>query len=131
VEIATPFDIEKVPDLPVLKISLHPTYRAREDQKAATVAVNEIMDHVDEKVFLLYDMSDLKVDWGDMIMGMADARDAYKNGGHRNYRETVIVVRNTMLKLGLKALGQQQYGGMQITVFETVDEALAYVQSKQ
>jgi hypothetical protein len=127
---ATPFHIEKVPDLPVLRITLNSTYKARAHQRASTVAVNEYMDQMSEKVFLLYDMGNVKVDWGEMIMGLADARDAYKEGEHRNYRETVIVVRNMLLKMGLRALGQQQYGNMRVTIFETVDEALDYVKSR-
>ena len=45
---------------------------------------------------------------------------------HPKLRGWLIVVENELLRMGVNALGQAQYGGNAIPMFRTVEEALDY-----
>jgi hypothetical protein len=89
--------------------------------------VNESLDEVSHRVPLVIDLRHFKISWSELVMSLSESKKSDSVFVHRNLDKLLIVTENGLLKLGAMALGQAQYGSKTVTVFKTVEEAMAVV----
>jgi hypothetical protein len=68
------------------------------------------------------------MDWSDLIGGLVDIRDVRRTLKHpEKYRGLLVVTTSDVLRMGAKALTQQQAkGSASVTMFDTVDAAVQF-----
>lgn len=65
------------------------------------------------------------------MLALADIRDVRKGITQpSNNLGVLIVTASDLLKMGARALGQQQYGRSAVGVFDSIESALAYVDTR-
>jgi hypothetical protein len=77
---------------------------------------------------MLDDMLQMKLSFSDLVAGLGLAtRGDTDIVHHPNLRGIVIVTTSDVIKFGTTALKQAQYGGKQVSVYTSMDEALAAI----
>jgi hypothetical protein len=125
------YTFEKLPGEPILLNVLSETYDIGRDASASTEQLLDLLDTMDVPAFLIIDARGLEMNFGDMVAGLGPAtRGEAAVFRHPNIREIVLVTTSNLGNMAAKALGQLQYGGLNSSAFETLDEALAYVRDR-
>jgi hypothetical protein len=126
-----PYTLEKLPDEPILLSVMGEAYDVGRDAPAACQQLFDLLETMDVPVFLVVDARKLTADFGDVVAGLGTAtRKGVAVLRHPNIQEIVLVTTSGLVSMGAKALGQLQYGGLRSSVFETLDEALAYARDR-
>ena len=125
------YKIEEIPGEPIILASFAADFSLARDATEAVDTLTPILDSQPTPVFYVSDARDIKTDFGDMVglMGfVTKGNTAFLK--HPNIREVVIITSSDLLKLGAKALGQQQYGGVPVSVFGSPEEAFEYMRTQ-
>lgn len=76
------------------------------------------------------DLRLINVDFGDLTTALAElTRSPSSAYRHPNLKELCVVTDSALLKIGAKALKQDQYGAVKTRIFDTMDDALTYARS--
>jgi hypothetical protein len=125
------YTVKKLPGEPILLNVVGKAYDIGRDAPAACQELFDLLEALDAPVFLVVDARELKANFGDVVVGLgATTREGVAVLKHPNIREIVLVTTSGLVSMGVKALGQVQYGGLKSSAFETLDEALAYVRDR-
>jgi hypothetical protein len=127
--IIMPFKLEKLPDEPILMVSIVEPFDVKADYIPFTNDLLDLLDRTSEPVYAISDSRSLKLSFAEMVsmLGIVTRGDEAKRlEKHPKIRAWLIVVENELLRMGANALGQAQYGGNAIPLFRTVEEALDY-----
>jgi hypothetical protein len=125
------YTVEKLPGEPILISVMGEAYDIGRDVSASAQQLLDLLETMDVPVFLVADMREIRANFGDVVAGLGAAtRGEAAVFRHPNIREVVVVTTSDLLGMGAKALGQLQYGGLRASVFESLDEALAYVRDR-
>lgn len=124
------FEVHRLEGKPIIQLTILPDYTVREHQKFSGPAVRGLMDATSEPLYLLYDLRQLRIEWMELLQGLSSAGDEIKQGAATNYLGTLFVTTDPVVRMGMQALAQRQYGSGNITVFDSVEDAVAYVEQK-
>jgi hypothetical protein len=125
------YTVKKLPGEPILISVMGEAYDIGRDASASAQQLLDLLETLDVPVFLVADMREIRANFGDVVAGLGAAtRGEAAVFRHPNIREVVVVTTSDLLGMAAKALGQLQYGGLRASVFETLDEALAYVRDR-
>ncbi len=130
VDTTAPFEIIESLDPPVLTIVVSSEYHMRLHQRELIQALIDRLSSASTPIWTLLDIREVRVEWSDLVAGLAEAKDAAISTQNPNNLGTLVVTDNDILKLGMKALGQRQYGGSRVALFESIDDALAFARSQ-
>jgi hypothetical protein len=121
-------EITLLPGEPIMINRPDATFSLAKDIPVDSERMLELLDSSNQPLYLIIDVTNVKINFSDLITGMAaltkSNRAVFK---HPNIKQIIVVTTSDMLALGAKALKQVQYGGLESQVFPTFDEALAYV----
>lgn len=122
------FETSLLPGEPIILMKLHSTFSVAKDTAASNASLLELLETANEPLYLVIDVTELKISFSDMVGGMATlTKGEMAVFKHPNLKQIVAVTTSDMIALGAKALGQSQYGEVMAKTFPTLDEALAYV----
>lgn len=119
------YEVEYLVAPSTIHVTIHPSYQVSPHQRELTDQILRWLDHAEGSTYLVLDMTDLKIDWTSLVMGLGDMR--WKDLRRANFRALVVVTSSDMVAQGMKAFSRLQYGGFQVAVFPTVEEAMGYV----
>jgi len=123
------FDIKKIPDAPVVIGSWYEGFKFVEQGAQYDQEANAILDEQQDPVFYVIDMSQLTTISIDGIVEVARTGARVPTAAHRHpmNRETIIVSNKRIIKLAVKGMASAAFGYMNIRLFETLEEALDYI----
>jgi len=126
-----PFAIRHFDDAPIILETMARDFSVKTDLPESIQQVQDILDRADTPHFFIIDATEAKVNLGDAISGMSmvthGTSAVFK---HANMRELLIVTtQNPITELTAKAFGQQQYGGLKVQVFSSLEGALEYAKN--
>lgn len=109
----------------ILKIT-YPIEDAVQETIDSDRAVAELSEDIDGHYYRIADMLGLELAWNDVLSWLAQQRQA--NPGSINDPRIVnlLVSDTSMTKNSAEFASQEQYGGVNIKVFDTVDEAIEH-----
>jgi hypothetical protein len=128
-----PFKIEKLRDEPILVVSAIEPFDFKVDYGPFVRELLGLLEQSSEPVFEITDGRTIKLSFSEVVSLLATVTkgdDAKSLEKHPKVRAWLIAVDNDLLRMGVNALGQAQYGGQAIPIFRTVDEALAYARQQ-
>ncbi|MBN1681871.1 MAG: hypothetical protein JW966_16450 [Anaerolineae bacterium] len=121
------YTVEKLPGEPIVMITAHEDYDPSEDAKEAVLVVNTILDELDESVTFIQDLTLMKVDLDDIMVGAdTTGRGDEATFHHPNIREIISVTQDPIMRNVFEGMGSSAYGNVRMLVVDTLDEALAY-----
>ena len=88
--------------------------------------IQVMLDRMDGPTVYISDLRGFELNFGDLtaLMSVVTRGDTAVLK-HPNLRNIILVASSNMIKLGVSALGQTQYGGLHASVVPTLEEALA------
>lgn len=121
-----PINVERLPDQPILVVeALEPLDIAAETPAMIDRVAQEV-GATSGKLYIIYDASDLKIAFSDMLFGLAEHAHRSEGSVRDTHTVTIVVGTDEMLKLAVEALKQPQYGEVSLPMFDSRDKALAY-----
>lgn len=125
------YRIQHVPDEPIFIVYFDNPFDVRTDIPELSIQLNAIFDAADQPLWNITVATDLQISFGQMVEGLAlMTRGELSAMNHPNIAGRVIVVNQSLIRLGAEALTQTQYGGFKLFLAERVDQALERVRSE-
>ncbi|MCA9882897.1 MAG: hypothetical protein KC708_08005 [Anaerolineae bacterium] len=91
-----------------------------------------IFNSVEKPIFVILDFSKAKLNFQDVLVGgNAAARGEDSPFSHPKVRQTLFVTNNRALKMSADGFKNEVFGSHNIPVFESVEQAVSYVLSRQ
>jgi hypothetical protein len=118
-------------ELPAIICELGPDFSLKDDMENVLKELSGLLDKAGGPVYYVNDITGAKLTFGDIVLGMGMAASAGGVMRHPNLHELITVSASDIVKLGVKALGQAQYGGIKARIASSVDEALAFIQTEK
>ena len=124
------FDVKKHPDLPAVIGQWYEGFKFVKDGADYAVAANALLDEQTEPVFYIIDMSDLQTITIDGVTEVANsgANNLKSSYRHPMNREMILISQANIVKLAVKGASTATFGNLKVKLFETLDEALAYIE---
>lgn len=119
------YTTEKLPDESIIVHTLSSEYRMGRDARTAIQEIAEIANGMEEKpVYIIIVTHDLKMNFGDLVQGLAMAT----RGETAIFTDPNIRLRlvgsGSLVEIGAKAFEQRQYGGLDVRLYTTLEDAL-------
>jgi hypothetical protein len=124
------YKLELHQELPVVVCILGADFDPRRDITEVIKDLKSKFDEANQPIFYINDMSEVKWSFTDVMLGMGAAAAAGGVMRHPNLREIIVISRSELVRLGVGALGQSQYGGLRARIASNLEEGLNYVRSQ-
>lgn len=111
--------VEELPDEQIIIITIQPPVIMPDDPLGATEATLRFQQHQNTTICRITDFRPVRLTFADMIEGMA-ADEAFRSPHVRS----VVIGTDPMIKVGAQGFRQAQYGGIEVMLVTTRDEAL-------
>jgi hypothetical protein len=127
------YEVQKHPDLPVVIGRWHEGFKFDSDGASYEKMANAVLDKEMEPVFYILDMSELRTISMDGLVQASNSVKRTQNSsyGHPMNREMIFVSEAKIIKLAVKGVTAASFGNLKIRPFDTLDEALAYVEESK
>jgi hypothetical protein len=123
--------ISLYPNEPILVATLDTTFSVTRDMSTVISQATQILDSVEQPVFYIVDVRQMRVTFEDLVASTnASARGDSSYLHHPNIRELIVVSTDRLVTLGVKGLQAPVFGIGALSVFGTLEEALAYCREK-
>jgi len=121
------FTVKRLENEPIVILTV--TYPIEDAEKEGTdsdAAVAKIGEGIEGKYYRIAEMSGLELDWNSVLYWLNQQRGA-KTGSINDPRVVSFLVSDTaMTQQTAKFASQEQYGGREIKIFRTLDDALQH-----
>ncbi len=121
---------QHLPNEPILIIKLYRDYVVGKDTAEMLSTVNEQIGENESGLYSIYDLTEMKMSFGDLVMAMSNQAQKAPGAMADPRVTTVIVGSSEMVKLGVQAFQQEQYGNLRFPLYESVEEALKYAREQ-
>jgi len=127
------FKVEKLPDEPIVLVSIYSSAQINgmEIYPESTHSTLELFNSFKEPFYYILDLSDAKLDIAQAIIGAN--KGAGGSGGtlrHPMVKEILVISKSNLVRVAAKGLGSKVFGSLAVSVFETLDEGLAYARNQ-
>lgn len=123
------YSIEKLQDEPIVIFKVFEAGQLQRSMPTTVTEATTLLDELSEPVFLVLDLSGIKVSLDTIISGANREVRVDRFITHPNVREVLDVATNPMMKMAATGLRSNVFGNIKIQVFDTVEEALEYARS--
>jgi hypothetical protein len=122
-----PIKVEFIEDAPITVY--HYPEKLESDQElrdAVAEATNHNRDLPDPVIWIIHNTTKLTIDFGTLIIALSTLTRGGPEGFDDPRLRVAAVSKSELIKLAARSASQRQYGGWQVSIFETYEEALAY-----
>ncbi len=125
-----PVYCEKLPNENILVAVFENPYKVA-DSTEMLEQFSQMLEDTTGKVYLIGDMSKLNLNFGDMVQGLASVvSNKYGPLLKEERLHLLAITSSKILEFGVKALGQSQYGGLNVSLFNSLDDALGFARGQ-
>lgn len=117
---------ERLGSEPIFLITIADPYDFVNDPPVLFAQIATETQHLTGKYVSIYDLRGLTVNFSDMVVGMAAQAKGGAGSVADSHNIPLVVATSEMLKFAVDAFQQEQYGNLQIPMFESLDEAHAH-----
>lgn len=123
-----PITYEKLPDEPIAIL----TYTNPFEHEAMGPHFAQAAQDAEETapLYVINDLSQLTVDFGAMMIGMRQASLGGPGTAADPRTRHVLVSTEDIMQAAAEAMKQDQYGGLEVPIFASLDDAFDYVRGK-
>jgi hypothetical protein len=119
----------KLPNEPIL--ILHFTLPSDPPAEAQQMKhhISKTIPSMDGTLYVVSDLRDIAISFTDVVVGMAEFTQVIHTFQDTIHLIPVLVGTSDMVQMLSASAKQEQYGNQRLPVFETQDDALAYIRS--
>jgi hypothetical protein len=122
-----PIQVEFIEDAPITVYHypemLESNQELRDALEEATTHNRKLPDPV---IWVIHDTSRLRINFSALIMAMVTLTREGPEGWDDPRLRVAAVSRNELIKMAARSAAQRQYGGWNVMIFDTYEEALAH-----
>ncbi|MBN1681023.1 MAG: hypothetical protein JW966_12110 [Anaerolineae bacterium] len=123
-----PYTLKKLDDQPVVVLTVSADYQVTRDMPESRAELNAFLDTIDEPVFYILDLREASFSLDDIIRGASmGGRGSEASWHHPKLRRVILISGEDMVKLAAKGLSADVFGNLNVSVYDSLDKALAYV----
>lgn len=104
--------------------------RVEDDIPASTQEIARLLQGMEGPIYRIADFSEANVDLSAFMIGMARSTRGIEGTFSDPRMRPIFVGTQDLINLAVAAARQEQYGGLYIVAFPTLDEALAYARTE-
>jgi hypothetical protein len=121
--------VERLPNEPIIVVTWENPTDVGNESPQKFMQVDALIEE-DEKVYVIDNMTKLKIDFGTLVSGMAAQRVKAPGSPADPRTNTILVGSGTIWQIASKGARQFQYGSFDIPLFPSLEEALSYAREK-
>ncbi len=124
--------IEKLPGEPILSLVFEGRLTTEDLRQTEQVSLDLAKD-LEKPTFRISDARQMQVSFPDLVVLLFDAAKARHNPGSLadpNFVDLIVVPPEGLVAFGTKSLGQEQYGKLNIQVFDSIEDAFAHARAE-
>jgi hypothetical protein len=127
-----PVKLEQLPNEPIVIQTMSPDYRLTDELPQDHPKLYAFLDGLSEPVFWIVDISKVRdINMEDLLKGTRLVATGEKPLYHHpNMRQALYVSTKDLIKLAATGLGHDQFGNLNVKVFDSLDAALAYARER-
>jgi len=127
-----PVKLEQLPNEPIVIQTMSPDYHLIEEFPKDHPKLYALLDGLSEPVFWIVDISKVEnIDMQDLLTGTKLVATSDKSLYHHpNMRQALYVSTKDLIKLAATGLSHEQFGKLNVKVFDNLDAALAYARER-
>lgn len=123
------YTVERLSDVPAVLTTVSKDFEINRELEAMNRDTLAILDPAEAPLFLITNFQvSLGID--DLFQSASTLRKENSIWKHRNIRQVIVITEDPLLRLAAKGMGSPLLGGFNVKLFDSVEEALAYVQSQ-
>ena len=127
----TAYNVEKLPDLPVIVVTVLEDWDSGRDAPLALDSVTAFLDETEEPLYYCSDLTQ-SPRWGlSDVISVANLAARGRNiAKHPKLKGVIAITTDRMIDLAARGMNSEVFGHLSITVFPTLDEALESLRSE-
>jgi hypothetical protein len=119
------FEVQQLKDKPIVVITCHNPFDFTEDIAAANRQVAALLENR-ETITRIIDFTEIEMTFADLVESLATKTRAVPGSLRDTRVQTVFVGTHELVVMKAQSLRQEQYGGLNVPLFESLDEAIAH-----
>ena len=123
-----PFTVERVGNEPILLLALKEPLNLQEEIGGIFRTIDKHLSNMPTPAVVIHDFSEFHISFGDLVMGLqAQTKTPNAPGTLTDERShTCIIGNDDIIRIASDSLKQDQYGGLDVPIYESYDEAIQY-----
>lgn len=122
---------EKLPNEPIIILAVSdPSDKLADEMKAAYVDIARWAVEIDGPYIRITDATGLNITFGEFVKVLSAASTSGPGSASDPNATTLLVATDDLVKFAAEALAQEQYGNLNIGLFESRDDALAHARAE-
>ncbi len=123
------YTVERLSDVPAILTTVSKDFEINRELEAMNRDTLAILDPAEVPLFLITNFQvSLGID--DLFQSASTLRKENSIWKHPNIRQVIVITEDPLLRLAAKGMGSPLLGGFNVKLFDSVEEALAYVRSQ-
>ncbi|GAB4508777.1 MAG: hypothetical protein OHK0046_02250 [Anaerolineae bacterium] len=115
---------------PIIIVNWQNPFDTTTDILESNKLVSDFANRSGTPVYRIIDTHEIDLTFGDLVH-ILDLKTRNEPGSLRDPRiHTVLVGTHEMVRMKAQSLSQEQYGGLNVPLFESVDDAIAYCRAQ-
>jgi hypothetical protein len=123
------YTVQRIPNEPIIVLKVMNPFNPAKEVPEQNAEIAKLSQGVTPPVYLISDLSELKISFSDLVVSLAEVKRDEESAFNNKNLVTLTVGSNEMVRLSVEAAKQKQYGGVNIQIFGSVDEAIAHARS--
>ncbi len=125
------YDLRKLPDSPAIIGTWYEGFKFVEHGPQFGQEARALFDEQKEPVFYVLDLSQMHTISIEGMIEVAHTGSKDLTSAHRHpmNRKTILISKESLVKLAVKGVSSVTFGNMNIGLFETLEEALDYIKN--
>ncbi len=121
------YQIQRLPNDPILLIELLPEYSIARDMDKSAEAIRALLDTASEPLYYVLDLTQITVSLDDLLLSTTKgARGSTPLWHHPMIKKIVFVSPSPMIQQACQGMNSRVFGNLEAVAFGTLDEALNY-----
>ncbi|MBN1312231.1 MAG: hypothetical protein JXB30_12500 [Anaerolineae bacterium] len=122
-----PIKVEFIEDMPITVYHYPEKLESNQDLRdALALATDHNRNLPDPVIWVIHNTSKLNLDFGTLVSSLVTLTKEGPEGFDDPRLRVAAVSGNELVKLAARSASQRQYGGWQVMIFDTYEEALAH-----
>ena len=124
------YTVERLSNEPIIVVVIGTDYAVGKHFLELAQLVDSKVGKDETGVYAIFDITEMKMSFGDLVIAMSNQSQKAPGALADPRLNTLIVGSGDLVKLGIQAFQQEQYGNLNFRLFTSVDEALKYAREE-
>ncbi len=123
--------LTRLPDEPIVIVKIRPTLDPQKEVYEIADTIADMFAEEEGPIYRINDFTDMDLPFGGLVMGLGLETQGRPGSLSDPRIKTVFVGTSEMVELGAKSARQEHYGGLDILLFATLEDALAHIRAER